>query len=530
MREHVIAVDVGTGSARAGLFDRHGRMLARADHPIVMHRPKAGHAEHQSDDIWAAVCRVVQQVRRDAGLPAAAIAAIGFDGTCSLVVRDVNGVPLSVTEDDTSPYDTISWMDHRAIDEALACNSIDHPALAPNNGHMSPEMQIPKLMWLKKHLESRWNKVGYLFDLADFLTWKATGNNARSACTLTAKWNYMAHETQGWSAGFLAQAGLSDLQDRGRLPDLGLPVGHRIAPLSALASADLGLDPQCLVGPGLVDAYAGVLGSLGRYAGEEDQIQKHFALVGGTSSCVVALSRDRKAGAGLWGPYFGALMPDFWLVEGGQSASGALLDYVVRMHASGGEPDAARHRAIIDRIDVLRQSEGASFAAGLHVLPDFHGNRSPFGHPQPGGVVTGLSLDMSFDGLCKLYFRTAVGIAFGMRQILEQFRTNGYQGESLHLAGGHMHNALLVRLYGEICGYDLVLPTETIDVVLLGNAIAASVTGGLHADLPMAGKAMAFQEIRRAHDGKGHAAFARDYDVFKLMQRQRDDVRAVLSR
>jgi ribulose kinase len=39
MRDLIVAVDVGTGSARAGIFDRHGKLLGRADHPIAMNRP-----------------------------------------------------------------------------------------------------------------------------------------------------------------------------------------------------------------------------------------------------------------------------------------------------------------------------------------------------------------------------------------------------------------------------------------------------------------------------------------------------------
>ncbi|PZN50727.1 MAG: hypothetical protein DIU65_12300, partial [Proteobacteria bacterium] len=54
---YVCAVDVGTGSARAGIVDASGMLLGRAEHPIVMNRPKPDHAEHDSQDIWNAVCR-----------------------------------------------------------------------------------------------------------------------------------------------------------------------------------------------------------------------------------------------------------------------------------------------------------------------------------------------------------------------------------------------------------------------------------------------------------------------------------------
>ena len=63
-----------------------------------------------------------------------------------------------------------------------------------------------------------------------------------------------------------------------------------------------------------------------------------------------------------------------------------------------------------------------SLRARLHVLPDFHGNRSPLADPHALGVISGLTLDSSFDALCRLYWRTCVAIAFGIRHILEMMK------------------------------------------------------------------------------------------------------------
>ena len=60
MRNLIVAVDIGTGSARAGVFDRSGQLLGRAEHPIAMRRPDALSAEHDSEDIWRAVCTAVK--------------------------------------------------------------------------------------------------------------------------------------------------------------------------------------------------------------------------------------------------------------------------------------------------------------------------------------------------------------------------------------------------------------------------------------------------------------------------------------
>src|SRR5438105_4630262 len=105
---------------------------------------------------------------------------------------------------------------------------------------MSPEMQMPKLMWLKRTLPEQWERVGYLFDLADFMSWRATGATARSRCTLTAKWNYISHRG-GWQRPFLSAIGLDDLLERGALPEETLPVGAPVGRMTAEAAADLGL-------------------------------------------------------------------------------------------------------------------------------------------------------------------------------------------------------------------------------------------------------------------------------------------------
>ncbi|MGH6929029.1 MAG: FGGY family carbohydrate kinase, partial [Dongiaceae bacterium] len=80
----LLAVDVGTGSARAGLFDASGRRLARATHPICLERPAADHAEHSSEDIWQAVCGAVRKASKDARVDARNVVGVSFDATCSL--------------------------------------------------------------------------------------------------------------------------------------------------------------------------------------------------------------------------------------------------------------------------------------------------------------------------------------------------------------------------------------------------------------------------------------------------------------
>ena len=192
MERYVCAVDVGTGSARAGIVDRTGKMLGRAEHPILMNRPRADHAEHDFEDIWRAVCHAVRGALAKAGVAPDSIAGISFDATCSIVVRGIDGGQVSVSVSGENRWDTIVWLDHRALAEADECTATGHRVLDYLGGVMSPEMATPKLMWLKRHLPENWNRAGAIFDLTDYLTARASGSLARSQCTLTCKWTYLA--------------------------------------------------------------------------------------------------------------------------------------------------------------------------------------------------------------------------------------------------------------------------------------------------------------------------------------------------
>ena len=224
----------------------------------------------------------------------------------------------------------------------------------------------------------------------------------------------------------------------------------------------------------------------------------------------------------VWGPYLHASLPGMWTSEAGQSATGALLDHVIRLH--GQEPSADMHARISARVRELRGIEGSDFASRLHVVPDFHGKRAPDSDPYALGVFSGLSLDTSFDGLCKLYWRSCVGIALGARQIIETLRRSGQAITTLHVAGGHLKNPLLMELYADALDCIIVEP-EAPDPMLLGTAMIAAASAGLHPDLASAARAMSRSGAVRPGTG---ASYDLDYRVFLELLRQRHDIETLM--
>lgn len=84
-----------------------------------------------------------------------------------------------MSPDGASEQDVIVWMDHRAQPEADVINGTKHELLRYVGGQVSVEMEVPKLLWLKKHMPEVFNKARRFFDLADFLSYKATGRDGQ---------------------------------------------------------------------------------------------------------------------------------------------------------------------------------------------------------------------------------------------------------------------------------------------------------------------------------------------------------------
>ena len=152
MGEAFIGVDVGTGSARAGVFDADGRLLASARRPIAIWREPGEIVEHSSPTSGRAACAAV----REAVASARTSIPIRSPGSASTPPARWSCSTRRAARCRSGPAaipnrDTIVWMDHRAIAEADEINAGGHDVLRYVGGAISPEMQSPKLLWLARH-------------------------------------------------------------------------------------------------------------------------------------------------------------------------------------------------------------------------------------------------------------------------------------------------------------------------------------------------------------------------------------------
>jgi ribulose kinase len=217
------------------------------------------------------------------------------------------------------------------------------------------------------------------------------------------------------------------------------------------------------------------------------------------------------------------MVPGFWLSEGGQSATGALVDHILRNHGASAELAAlgaatsrSPYEILNERLDELARASGrprAELTHDLHVCPYFHGNRSPRADPSLRGMITGLTLSATLDDLARLYLATIQAIAYGTRHILEDMNRCGFRINTLFACGGGTRNPVFLEAHADITGCRLVLPREP-EAVLLGSAILGAAASGALGSITDAMSAMSHAGAVRTPDPVTASYHTRKYRVF----------------
>jgi len=387
---------------------------------------------------------------------------------------------------------------------------------------------MPKLRWLKREMPEAWNRAAKFWDLPDWLAYRATGTQNRSLCSTVCKWAYLGQngvDGEGWDADFLEAIGLQDLVTDS-FAAIGQSVssaGETVGVLSALAAQELGLVAGTPVSSGLIDAYAGALGTL-RVMPDQGPIEQRMAVIAGTSTCHVAVCKAPVFVPGVWGPYFSVLLPDWWALEGGQSAAGALIDAVIARHSASAalhqlaeQSQQSIYRCLENSLEDMAE-ETAFLTEARHIQPDFHGNRAPIADPARKGAISGLSLDIGISDLALDYLATLQALSYGTRHILEEMRMRGVPITIMVISGGLSKNTLFMREMSDATGCTVLVPEQK-EPVLLGAAMLGAVAGGAYSSLSDAMAAMSGSGQVIAPRGDDVAAYHdRKYRVMRQMQ------------
>jgi D-ribulokinase len=172
------------------------------------------------------------------------------------------------------------------------------------------------------------------------------------------------------------------------------------------------------------------------------------------------------------------------------------------------------------------QAQGMTFAPGLHVVPEFLGNRSPLADPEARAVIAGLGLETSVDSLVRLYVAGLCGVAYGLRQLLETFAADGIVIDVIVASGGAAASGFVRQVLADATGLPVAV-ADTAEPVLLGAAMLGAVAGGVQPSLAAAMEAMAGEYRVYAPDATHRDAHDRGFAAFGILQKAGREVRAL---
>ena len=369
-----LGLDIGTQSVRAILFDADGVSRGAGVAPLDTTHPQPTWAEQDANQWWTAARAAVPEALARADAHPDDVAGIGLDCTsCTVIACALDGTPLRPA---------LLWMDQRAFREAVEISATKDPMLRWVSGVLSPEWMLPKALWLKRHEADVYSRAGRIVECTDWFMHRLTGEWTLSLNNITVKWNY-ARPDGGWNEGLLSQIGLDELPDK--WPGRVVPLGKGEAKLSATAAAELGLRPGTPVAQGGIDAYLGMIGMGAVSLGD-------LAMIIGSSTCHLANSSKPFLGSGMSGCYPDAVMDGVYTLEGGQTATGSILDWYRRHFAGTETAEAAQSGRNVYEVLDAKAAEVAPGSDGLVCLDYWQGNRCPLKDPRSRGAFWGLTL------------------------------------------------------------------------------------------------------------------------------------------
>jgi xylulokinase len=447
-KDLLLAIDIGTGSARAALVTSSGIIAAFAakEHSQII--PRFAWSQQRPRTWWDGVMLTVRTVLGqipEAADRIAGIAACGqmhgtvlIDETGELVLEEV---PL--------------WNDKRTralVDRFL--HEYDAAGLRAATAN-PPTVAWPgfKLAWIKQNAPKSYAAARTFLAPKDYINFKLTGERRIDFCE--ASCSYMFDQrTGGWSDELLSRLDL----DLDKLPPLGA-ASDLLGSVTREAAQLTGLRAGTPVAVGAGDFPAALLGAGVTRAGQGCEIT-------GTST-LVAMAVDRPAPD----PEVANLL----CVTGGWAAF-AIVDATgdairwARTLFNEGQGDYADLTALAENVPAM--------SAGLLFLPYLNGERIAR-KSNSRGQFFGLT---SLHTIGHLNRAVLEGVAFAANRQVTLFRQKGYRFDRILAAGGGAKSSLWLRIKASIYNCPVVIPSEP-ECGVVGCAILAGVASGLFSDL-----------------------------------------------
>ncbi len=452
--KYILALDQGTTSSRAILFNHDGRTVAQASQEFRQIYPRPGWVEHDPEEIWSSQLGVAQQVMRSGGLQASDIAGMGITNQreTTIIWERSSGRPI---------YNAIVWQDRRT---APLCDELKsrgwQERIAEKTGLViDPYFSGTKIKWILDNVPGAIEKAErgeILFGTIDtFLIWRLTEGRVYitdySNASRTMLYNIRKLE---WDRELLEELKipstiLPDVCDSSQLYGYTAAgfFGGEIPIAGAAGDQQAATFGQACYTPGMAKNTYGTGCFMLMNTGEQIVASKHNLL--GT------------IGWGLAGKIT-------YCLEGSVFSAGATVQYL---------------RDSLKIIENASQSEeianSVESSGGVYFVPAFAGLGAPYWDPHARGAIIGLTRG---SGRAEIVRAALEATAYQTRDLLGAMTSDsGMPVKELRVDGGMVVNSFLMQFQADILGLKVVRPAVT-ETTALGAAYLAGLAVGYWAD------------------------------------------------
>ena len=444
----ILAIDQGTSSSRALVFDANGQVVSAAQQEFPQIYPQPGWVEHDPEAIWSSVDSVTKQALAE--VTAGDVAGLGMTNQreTTLVWRRDTGACI---------HNAIVWQDRRTADHcrALRADGVEDMVIARTGLRLDPYFSATKIAWLLDNVpgarESAVNGELAFGTVDTFLLWRLTDGKVHATDATNASRTLLFDiHRQCWDEDLLqifdvpasmlpevrdcaAEFGTTDPAVLGAaIPVRGM-AGDQQAALIGQAGFDEGMTKStygtgCFV---IANTAANAIGS------------KNNLLT------TVAYRLGGKVSYGLEGSIFVAGSAIQWLRD------------QLRIIDSAPQTEAlARETGVVDHV---------------HVVPAFAGLGAPYWDPDARGAILGLSRDT---GIGEIVTATLQAIAYQTRDLSEAMADDGIEPTVIRVDGGMVANDWFLQFLADTLGCPVERP-QNVESTVLGAAYLAGLQAGV---------------------------------------------------
>ena len=453
--DHILAIDQGTTSTRAILFDAQGQPRATAQQELNQHYPRPGWVEHDAEEIWRGVLATVRDAIAGSGIEWARIAGIGITNQreTAVVWDRSTGEPI---------HRAIVWQDRRTADlcARLKADGAEPMVAAKTGLLLDPYFSATKIAWMLDHVpgaRARAERGELAFGTIDsFLLWRLTGG-AVHATDITNAGRTMLYDIreQRWE---------SELCRLFNVPEAILPEVHDNSRLFGLTA------------PGLFDAQLPIAGMAGDQQAAlfgQRCFEPGMAKSTYGTGCFMLLNTGEAAVQSnhrlLTTPAFRLAGKTHYALEGSIFVAGAAIKWL--RDGLGVIADASETDSMATRVPDSH---------GIYMVPAFVGLGAPHWNPDVRGAIYGLTLGATGAHLARAALEAVAYQSFDLAEAMTA--DCGTALAAIRVDGGMAANTWLCQFLADILQVSVERP-KNLETTALGAAFHAGLATGVWAGL-----------------------------------------------